>query len=76
MRLEVNCGEGSETLRLHVVMTGEGAREIGGHLRTGTTVGVLGALRAVRGTVASAAAVRAVEVVASKISEVAGESVQ
>ena len=74
MRLEVDCGDGREMLRLNVVMAGDAARELGVRLRAGSTVSVVGALRAVRGTVASAAAVRGVEVVASKISEVVAES--
>jgi primosomal replication protein N len=71
MRLEVDCGDGREGLRLRVVMAGEGARELGGHLRAGSTVNVIGALRAVRAPVGPHAVARGVEVVASKISEVA-----
>jgi hypothetical protein len=49
LRIEVDCGEGRELLRLGVVMAGEGAREIGVRIGTGSTVRVAGTLRAVRG---------------------------
>jgi len=70
MRIEVDCGEGRELLRLGVVMAGEGARELGARLGAGTAVQVTGMLRAVRGRVWSSAA-SGVEVLASEVSEVA-----
>jgi hypothetical protein len=70
IRIEVDCGEGRELLRLGVVMVGEGAREIGARLGAGAAVKVTGTLRAVRGRVWSSAA-SGVEVLASEVSEVA-----
>jgi primosomal replication protein N len=70
IRIEVDCGESRELLRLGVVMAGEGARELGVRLAAGTTVKVIGTLRAVRGRVSSSAA-SGVEVLASEVSEVA-----
>jgi primosomal replication protein N len=69
LRVEVNCGEGREILRLGVVMAGGKAREIGARIAAGATVKVMGTLRAVRGRVWSSAA-SGVEVLASEISEV------
>jgi hypothetical protein len=45
MRIELDCGEGREPLRLGVVMVGEGAREIGGRISAGAAVKVTGTLR-------------------------------
>lgn len=72
IRVEVDCGEGRETLRLGVVMVGAAARELGARLRAGATVSVSGALRAARGREALGLAARGVEVVASEIREIAG----
>jgi primosomal replication protein N len=69
LRIEVDCGEGRELLRLGVVMAGEGAREIGARIGAGSTVKVAGMLRAVRGRVWSSAA-SGVEVLANEVSEV------
>jgi len=70
LRIEVDCGEGRELLRLGVVMAGEGAREIGARIGAGAAVKVTGTLRAVRGRLWSSAA-SGVEVLASEVSEVA-----
>ena len=70
IRIEVDCGEGRELLRLGVVMAGEGAREIGARIGAGAAVKVTGTLRAVRGRMWSSAA-SGVEVLASEVSEVA-----
>jgi primosomal replication protein N len=70
LRVEVDCGEGRELVRLGVVMAGEGAREIGERLAAGAVVKVAGKLRAARGRVWSSAA-NGVEVLASAMSEVA-----
>jgi primosomal replication protein N len=70
VRIEVDCGEGRELLRLGVVMAGEGARELGARLDAGAAVKVTGTLRVVRGRVWSSAA-SGVEVLASEVSEVA-----
>lgn len=72
LRLEVNCGEGREILRLGVVMAGEGAREIGGRIAAGATVKVTGTLRAVRGRAWSSAA-SGVEVLATAVGEAVAE---
>lgn len=74
IRLEVDCGQGRDALRLSVVMAGADARELGGRLRSGTTVDVTGVLRAVRGPVGQGVALRNVEVVASRIVEAAATS--
>jgi len=73
LRIEVNCGEGREILRLGVVMTGGDARELGARIAAGATVRVTGALRAVRGRVWSSAA-GGVEVLAAEISEVVADA--
>jgi hypothetical protein len=74
MRIGVDCGEGRESLRLGVVMAGEGAREVGARIRAGAAVKVAGRLRAVRGRAWSSEA-GGIEVVANEIIEVlAGES--
>jgi primosomal replication protein N len=70
MRIELDCGEGREPLRLGVVMIGEGAREIGGRISAGAAVKVTGTLRAVRGRLWPSAA-SGIEVLASEVSEVA-----
>jgi hypothetical protein len=73
MRLEVgDCGDGREALKLRVVMVGANVRELGGRLRLGSTVNVIGALRAV--PVGSGVTARGVEVVASEIREVSAGS--
>jgi primosomal replication protein N len=72
LRLEVNCGEGREILKLGVVMAGEGAREIGARIAAGATVKVTGTLRTVRGRAWSSAA-GGVEVLATGISEAGAE---
>jgi primosomal replication protein N len=69
LRIEVNCGEGRETLRLAVMMAGVAARELGARIAAGATVKVTGTLRPVRGRVWSSPAV-GVEVQAVEISEV------
>ncbi len=71
LRLEVNCGEGREILRLGVVMAGEGAREIGARIAAGATVKVTGTLRAVRGRAWSSAS--GVEVLATAVGEAVAE---
>ncbi len=38
LRIEVDCGEGREHLRLGILMAGEGARELGARISAGTTV--------------------------------------
>jgi primosomal replication protein N len=68
VRIEVDCGEGRDPLRLGVVMAGEGAREVGARIGAGAAVKVTGTLRAVRGRVWSSAA-DGVEVLASEIVE-------
>jgi primosomal replication protein N len=68
LRLEVNCGDGREILRLGVVMAGGDARDLGARIAVGATVKVTGALRAVRRRV-SASAAGGVEVLAVEISE-------
>ncbi len=70
MRIEVDCGEGRETLRLEVVMAGAAARELGARLRIGSTVSVTGALHPSRGPSSLGLAARGVEVVASEVREV------
>ena len=69
LRIEVDCGEGREPLRLGVVMAGQGAREVGARIGAGAAVKVTGTLRAVRGRVWSSAA-SGVEVLANEILEV------
>jgi primosomal replication protein N len=70
IRIEVDCGEGREVLRLGVVMAGAAARELGVRISAGATVKVTGALRAVgRRALASG-----VEVLASEISEVPADA--
>jgi primosomal replication protein N len=69
LRLEVNCGDGREILRLGVVMSGGDAREVGARIAAGTTVKVTGTLRAARGRVWSSAS-SGVEVLAAEVSEV------
>lgn len=69
LRIEVDCGEGRELLRLGVVMAGEGAREVGARIRAGSAVKVTGTLRALSGRVRSSAA-SGIEVLASEVSEV------
>jgi len=73
LRVEVNCGEGREILKLGVVMAGGDAREIGARIATGATVKVTGRLRAVRGRAWSSAA-SGVEVLASEISEAVADA--
>jgi len=74
LRVEVNCGEGREVLKLGVVMAGERAREIGARITAGATLRVRGTLRAVHGgRWPSAGSV--VEVLASAISEAAADAV-
>jgi len=70
VRIEVDCGEGREALRLGVVMAGEGAREIGARIGAGAAVKVTGTLRAVR-VAGRSSPTSGVEVVASMIGEVA-----
>lgn len=72
LRLEVNCGEGRDILKLGVVMAGEGAREIGARITAGATLKVTGTLRAVHGRTSSLRA-SGVEVVADEISEAVAE---
>ena len=74
LRVEVNCGEGREVLKLGVVMAGEDAREIGARVTAGATLRVTGTLRAVRGARWSSAG-SGFEVLASAISEVAADAV-
>jgi primosomal replication protein N len=69
IRIEVDCGDGRELLRLGIVMAGQGAREIGSRLGAAATVKVTGTLRGVRGRAWSSAA-GGVEVLASEIVEV------
>ncbi len=69
IRIDVDCGDGRELLRLGIVMAGPGAREIGARLGAGATVKVTGTLRGVRGRAWSSAA-GGVEVLASEIVEV------
>jgi len=69
IRIEVDCGDGRELLRLGIVMAGQGAREIGARLGAGATVKVTGTLRGVRGRAWSSGA-GGVEVLASEIVEV------
>ena len=71
LRIEVNCGEGRESLRLGVVMAGGDARDIGARIAAGVAVKVTGTLRAVRGRARSSAA-GGVEVLAVEISDVPG----
>jgi primosomal replication protein N len=73
LRIEVNCGEGREILRLGVVMAGGDARELGVRIGAGATVKVTGPLRAVRGRVWSPTA-GGVEVLATEVSEVVAEA--
>jgi primosomal replication protein N len=70
VRIEVDCGEGRESLRLEVVMAGEGARELGARLVAGATVRVSGALRPVQKRARSGIVLGGVEVVASAIDEI------
>lgn len=74
LRVEVNCGEGREVLKLGVVMAGAHAREIGARIAAGATLRVTGTLRAVRGSGWSSVG-SGVEVLASAISEIAAEAV-
>jgi primosomal replication protein N len=69
VRIEVDCGEGRESLRLGVVMAGQGAREVGARIGAGAAVKVTGTLRSVRGRVWSSAA-GGIEVLAGEIVEV------
>lgn len=69
VRIEVDCGDGRELLRLGVVMAGRDAREVGARIAAGAAVKVTGRLRAARGRVWSSAA-SGVEVLASEIIEV------
>ena len=73
LRIEVNCGEGREILKLGIVMAGGDARELGARIVAGATVKVTGTLRAVRGRVWSSAA-GGVEVMAVEVSEVVPEA--
>jgi primosomal replication protein N len=73
LRLEVNCGEGREILRLGVVMAGGDARDLGARIAAGATVKVTGALRAARGRAWPSAA-GGVEVLAAEVSEVLAEA--
>jgi len=66
VRIEVDCGEGRELLRLGVVMAGQGAREVGARIDAGAVVKVTGTLRMARGRVWSSAA-SGVEVLATEI---------
>jgi primosomal replication protein N len=70
VKIEVDCGEGRESLRLEVVMAGEAARELGARLGAGATVRVTGALRPVQRRARSGIVLGGVEVVASAIDEV------
>jgi primosomal replication protein N len=70
VKIEVDCGEGRESLRLEVVMAGEAARELGARLGAGATVRVTGALRPVQRRARSGIVSGGVEVVASAIDEV------
>jgi hypothetical protein len=67
MRIEVNCGDAHEALKLAVVMVGEGAREIGLRLGAGSTVTVTGKLREVRGRSRLRGTELGVEVVADEV---------
>lgn len=67
IRIEVDCGEGPEGLKLGVVMAGAVARELCARIDAGATVKVKGALRAIPRRAFAAG----VEVLASEISEVA-----
>jgi primosomal replication protein N len=69
LRIEVNCGEGREILRLGVVMAGGDARQLGARIVAGATVRVTGTLRSARGRVWPSAA-GGVEVMAVEIGEV------
>ena len=73
MRIEVDCGDSREALRLAVVMVGEGARELGRRLGAGSTVTVTGTLREVRGRAVPRGAAPGVEVVADEVSEVSDD---
>jgi primosomal replication protein N len=74
LRVEVNCGEGREVLRLGVVMAGADAREVGARIAAGATLRVTGTLRAVRGSRSLPAESR-IEVLASAVSEVAADAI-
>ena len=71
LRVEVDCGEGRDSLILGVVMAGGGARELGARIGAGMTVRVSGALRAVGGRGSRRVGVEGVEVLAESIDEVA-----
>ena len=73
LRIEVNCGEGREVLRLGVVMAGADARAVGARITAGATLRVIGTLRAVRGS-RWLSAESGIEVLASAISEVAADA--
>ncbi len=73
VRIEVDCGDGRELLRLGVVMAGQGAREVSARIGAGAAVKVTGTLRAVRGR-AWSSATSGVEVLASEIVEVAASA--
>jgi primosomal replication protein N len=75
LRVEVNCGEGREVLKLAVVMAGADARAVGERIGAGATLRVIGTLRAVHGGRWSSAQSGAVEVLASAISEFAADAV-
>ena len=70
VKIEVDCGEGRESLRLEVVMAGEAARELCARLGAGATVRVTGALRPVPRRARSGIVLGGVEVVASAIDEI------
>jgi primosomal replication protein N len=69
LRIEVNCGEGREILRLGVVTAGSDVCQLGARIVAGAMVRVLGMLRAARGRVWPSAA-GGVEVMAVEISKV------
>jgi len=74
LRVEVNCGEGRDVLKLGVVMAGADAREVGARIAAGATLRVIGTLRAVRGGRRSLAE-SGIEVLASAVSEIAADAV-
>ncbi len=70
LRIEVDCGEGRESLILGVVMAGEGVRELGARIGAGSTVKVTGTLRTV-GRGSRRSRIECVEVLADSIGELA-----
>lgn len=67
VRLQMDCAEAGEQLRLEVVMAGEEAREVARRLRVGQKLYVSGRLRAVGPAVKSGLKHSPVEVLASEI---------